>query len=89
MLIKDVDNQLIRRNDMLCVFQLKNIEYVYSGSEFIANVVFLETRIVHPALGARICIYLDGVETKVVSSNNLRLVLGDNPIILEDEEEEA
>lgn len=65
-LIKDIDNQYISKEviedeetkEHYIVFSIKNIEYVYSGSEFIANVVLLETGEVSPDLSFSVYSYI-------------------------------
>ena len=40
--IKKLNGSYITRFGNICQFQLKNIEYVYSGEQFIANIILLE-----------------------------------------------
>ena len=68
--IKDLDGQFITktyRPDEACVFKVKNIEYSYSGSEFIAHLCLLEVSAVS------IQRVVDSQNNYVVDSNNNKL----------------
>lgn len=83
MLIKDIDNRFINRLDKMCVFQLKNIEYEYSGSEFIANVILLEDRTIEEMLVNTGFEYIIAQITEMdVTSKTCAMIIIDKPTVI-------
>lgn len=82
-LIKDIDNQFIRRGEYMCVFQLKNIEYEYDGSQYIANVILLEDYTMEEILVDTGFEYIIAQITEMdVTSKTCAMIIIDKPIVI-------
>lgn len=89
-LIKDIDNQFIRRGEYMCVFQLKNIEYEYDGSQYIANVILLEDYTMEEMLVDTGFEYIIAQITEMdVTSKTCAMIIVDKPIVICDIRGEA
>lgn len=74
-IIFDLDNKFIGKSQdggiAPYIFSIKNVEYVYEGNSFIANIVLLEVRV-----GSPVYYVVNSSNVKVVTSNNIKIVYG-------------